>query len=142
MADINDLFDCFDDPIGFDNANETNNPIVIEEETIEKWVFLSQFDQNFAVFIRFVFLIIIVTIYFCERQSTSTTEKRPLAEGESDSDEEPRKKPKPADIPVTESILDDICIEEIETRISVHVIETPEACTHEVAVYPGEPCLV
>lgn len=49
MADINDLFDCFDDPIGFDNANETNNPIVIEEETIEKWVSLSQFDQNFAV---------------------------------------------------------------------------------------------
>lgn len=81
--------------------------------------------------------IIIVTIFF-ESQSTSTTEKRPLAEDESDSDEEPRKKQKPADIPVTESILDDICIEEIETRISVHVIETPEACTHEVAVYPGE----
>lgn len=62
-----------------------------------------------------------------------------MAEAESDSDdEEPRKKQKPADTPVTESILDDICIEEIETRISVHVIETPEACTHEVAVYPGE----
>lgn len=37
----------------------------------------------------------------------------------------------------TESILDDIHLEEIESRIAVHVIETPEACTHEVAVYPG-----
>lgn len=38
---------------------------------------------------------------------------------------------------MTESILDDIRLDEIESRITVHVIETPEACTHEVAVYPG-----
>lgn len=42
------------------------------------------------------------------------------------------------DVPVTESILDDIRLDEIESRITVHVIETPEACTHEVAIYPGK----
>lgn len=39
---------------------------------------------------------------------------------------------------ITESILDDIHLDDIESRITVHVIETPEACTHEVAVYPGK----
>lgn len=38
----------------------------------------------------------------------------------------------------TESILDDIRLEEIESRIKVHVLESPASCTHEVAVYPGE----
>lgn len=28
-------------------------------------------------------------------------------------------------------------LEEVESRIMVHVIESPDACTHEVAVYPG-----
>lgn len=39
---------------------------------------------------------------------------------------------------VTESILDDIRLEDIDTRITVHTIESPESCTHEVAVYPGK----
>lgn len=47
------------------------------------------------------------------------------------------KKAKVDEIQATESILDDICLDEIESRITVHVLETPEACTHEVAVYPG-----
>lgn len=38
---------------------------------------------------------------------------------------------------VMESILDDIRLEDIDTRITVHVIESPASCTHEVAVYPG-----
>jgi len=29
-------------------------------------------------------------------------------------------------------------LEEIDCRIAVHTIESPEACTHEVAVYPGQ----
>lgn len=62
-------------------------------------------------------------------------------ENEGESEEagaEERKKQKiDEEIKNTESILDDICLDEIESRISVHVIDTPEACTHEVAVYPG-----
>lgn len=40
MSNINDLFDCFEDNTGFDNENETKNPIVIkdEEENVEKYV--------------------------------------------------------------------------------------------------------
>lgn len=67
-------------------------------------------------------------------------EKRPLEDDDDDDDGEdvePRKKQRTSDIAPSESILDDIRIEEIESRISVHVIDTPEACTHEVAVYPG-----
>lgn len=29
-------------------------------------------------------------------------------------------------------------LEDVESRILVHVIESPDACTHEVAVYPGK----
>lgn len=60
--------------------------------------------------------------------SKSLTEKRPHGDDEN----EPQKKTR-----VTESILDDICVEALRTRISVHVIDSPESCTHEVAVYPG-----
>ncbi|XP_035914643.1 exosome RNA helicase MTR4 [Anopheles stephensi] len=37
-----------------------------------------------------------------------------------------------------ESILDDINLDNIESRIKVHTIQSPEACTHEVAVYPDQ----
>lgn len=75
--------------------------------------------------------------------STSNSEKRPLekdANASSDDDgEENRKKQRTDDVPkVTESILDDIRLEDIESRITVHVIDSPESCTHEVAVYPGK----
>ncbi|GLH11936.1 Superkiller viralicidic activity 2-like 2 [Gryllus bimaculatus] len=36
----------------------------------------------------------------------------------------------------TESILDDINIDELRTRIKIHTVETLEACVHEVAVPP------
>lgn len=56
-----------------------------------------------------------------------------------DEGEESQKKPRTDDAPkVTESILDDIRLEDIESRITVHVIDSPESCTHEVAVYPGK----
>lgn len=56
--------------------------------------------------------------------------------------EEKRKKPRTEeDANVTESILDDINLDDIESRITVHVIESPESCTHEVAVYPGKICV-
>ncbi|XP_069684431.1 exosome RNA helicase MTR4 isoform X2 [Periplaneta americana] len=47
-----------------------------------------------------------------------------------DDEENSSKKPK------TESILDDININEMLSRIKVHTVETLEACTHEVAVPP------
>ncbi|XP_055592705.1 exosome RNA helicase MTR4 [Uranotaenia lowii] len=37
-----------------------------------------------------------------------------------------------------ESLLDDINLDNIESRIKVHTIQSPEACTHEVAVYPDQ----
>lgn len=50
-----------------------------------------------------------------------------------------RKKQRNDDEPkVTESILDDIRLEDIESRITVHVLDSPQSCTHEVAVYPGK----
>lgn len=61
--------------------------------------------------------------------SKVTTDKRSYIESEGGF--EKRRK-------TTESILDDICIEALQTRISVHVIESPESCTHEVATYPGQ----
>lgn len=75
-------------------------------------------------------------------RSTSKAEKRPLDnenEDEISDNEDKRKKARTDDdTKVTESILDDINLQDIESRISVHVIESPESCTHEVAVYPGK----
>lgn len=81
------------------------------------------------------------SLYTYIHRSTSKSEKRPL-EIESDDnedDEEKRKKPRNEDEPkVMESILDDINLDDIESRITVHVLESPDSCTHEVAVYPGK----
>lgn len=49
-----------------------------------------------------------------------------------DDDSGKRKKSK------VESILDDICIDDVTTRIQVHVIDSPDSCTHELATYPGQ----
>lgn len=72
----------------------------------------------------------------------SKSEKRSFEEDESDRTEgdgtrKKRRTLEKDESNVTESILDDIRLEEIESRITVHVIESPESCTHEVAVYPG-----
>lgn len=58
MSNINDLFDCFDDNIGFENENETRNPVVIneDEETNAKYIRLN------LIVVRFSNLL----IYFCE----------------------------------------------------------------------------
>uniref|UniRef100_A0A1B0GC66 Uncharacterized protein n=1 Tax=Glossina morsitans morsitans TaxID=37546 RepID=A0A1B0GC66_GLOMM len=41
-------------------------------------------------------------------------------------------------IKITESILDDICVDALKSCVIVHVIKSPESCTHEVAIYPGQ----
>lgn len=79
--------------------------------------------------------------YFDSRATTSNSEKRQLEKESDDASdtEDKRKKRRTGDGPkVTESILDDIRLEEIESRITVHVLDSPESCTHEVAVYPGK----
>lgn len=75
------------------------------------------------------------------RSTSSKPEKRSLENDTDDNsdDEVQRKKHRKEDkTKVTESILDDIRLEDIESRITVHVIESPESCTHEVSVYPGK----
>lgn len=74
-----------------------------------------------------------------DRSAIKSENKRPIESGDDENEIEERKKLKTEDgaEQTTESILDDIHLDDIESRITVHVIETPEACTHEVAVYPG-----
>lgn len=62
-------------------------------------------------------------------------EKRPLNDIEDDENKQQKKQRIEEN---TESILDDIRLEDIETRITVHVIDSPHSCLHEVAVYPGK----
>lgn len=50
---------------------------------------------------------------------------------DSDCDEGSVKKSKP------ESILDEISLDVIDSRIKVHTLYTPESCSHDVAIYPG-----
>lgn len=74
-------------------------------------------------------------------RSTLKPEKRPFEEetnDQKDDDEKHKKLRSEDEIKVTESILDDINLTDIESRITVHVLESPESCTHEVAVYPGK----
>lgn len=74
------------------------------------------------------------------RSKLSKSGKRPLDNDKEDTDNEDKQKKQRTDddSKVTESILDDIRLEDLESRISVHVIESPDSCTHEVAVYPGK----
>lgn len=37
-----------------------------------------------------------------------------------------------------ESVLDEFDIDSLKSRISVHTIDSPQSCTHEVAVYPDQ----
>uniref|UniRef100_A0A0A1WP95 Superkiller viralicidic activity 2-like 2 n=1 Tax=Zeugodacus cucurbitae TaxID=28588 RepID=A0A0A1WP95_ZEUCU len=70
-----------------------------------------------------------------EERKAESGEKRgcEAIKADAENDEAPQKR-----IKETESILDDICVDALRSRISVHVIESPESCTHEVAVYPGQ----
>lgn len=65
MADINDLFDCFDDTPGFENPHETKNPVVItdEGENVEKCVACERIT-NELVFQNCVFLFLFQWIIF------------------------------------------------------------------------------
>lgn len=88
------------------------------------------------------FLIQIIKQIVCDidRNAMKSENKRPIEIADDENEIEERKKLKTEDgaEQITESILDDIHLDDIESRITVHVIETPEACTHEVAVYPGK----
>lgn len=84
---------------------------------------------------RFIIKARLLSKHFASYRGTSSkSEKRPLVE---DEDEVENKRQRTEATDAAESILDDIRLEEIESRIQVHVLESPASCTHEVAVYPG-----
>lgn len=88
--------------------------------------------------------LVVINFFFTRRKKSSKAEKRKAEkDGKEGKKDKEKKKAKTGDgSHKKESILDDIRLEQIESRIEVHVIETPEACTHEVAVYPGERNLI
>ncbi|XP_039950922.1 exosome RNA helicase MTR4 isoform X2 [Bactrocera neohumeralis] len=106
MADVDDLFDCFNE----DNEESVSANPVVELEKIK-------------------------SANSIEERRAENGEKRgnEAIKEETENDEAPQKRMKE-----TESILDDICVDALRSRIAVHVIESPESCTHEVAVYPGQ----
>ncbi|XP_018803538.1 PREDICTED: superkiller viralicidic activity 2-like 2 [Bactrocera latifrons] len=106
MADVDDLFDCFNE----DNEESVSANPVVELEKIKSANSLE------------------------ERRAENREKRGNVAlKEETENDEAPQKRMKE-----TESILDDICVDALRSRIAVHVIESPESCTHEVAVYPGQ----
>ncbi|XP_054743075.1 exosome RNA helicase MTR4-like [Anastrepha obliqua] len=106
MADVDDLFDCFNE----DNEESVNINPVVELDKVEA-------DSS------------------TEKGKADIGDKRGIASVKElkEDVEIPQKRLKE-----TESILDDICVDALRSRIAVHVIESPESCTHEVAVYPGQ----
>lgn len=106
MAEVDDLFDCF---------NEDNDESVSANPVVE----LKDIKTGDSL----------------EERKAESGEKRgsEAIKADAENDEAPQKR-----IKETESILDDICVDALRSRISVHVIESPESCTHEVAVYPGQ----
>ncbi|XP_014098735.1 exosome RNA helicase MTR4 [Bactrocera oleae] len=106
MADVDDLFDCF---------NENNDDSIAANPVVE----LEKIKSADSL----------------EERRAESGEKRgsEAIKEESENDEAPQKR-----IKETESILDDICVDALRSRIAVHVIESPESCTHEVAVYPDQ----
>ncbi|XP_055713535.1 exosome RNA helicase MTR4 [Phlebotomus papatasi] len=99
MAEIDELFECFEDS---QVQSEPQVPMVISDEAETK-----------------------------ESTEESSGTKRP-ADYEENNSERTKKKAH------TESVLDDVSLDVLESRITIHVIDSPEACTHEVAVYPGQ----
>ncbi|EAT39110.1 AAEL009067-PA [Aedes aegypti] len=109
MADVDDLFNLFDADNDDDDAG--NVPIVVEQGDKAE---AHRKDSPVPA----------------KEESSGT--KREL-EDENDDDVEESESNKRAKV---ESLLDDINLDNIESRIKVHTIQSPEACTHEVAVYP------
>ncbi|XP_004520977.1 superkiller viralicidic activity 2-like 2 isoform X2 [Ceratitis capitata] len=106
MADVDDLFDCFND----DNTdNVAANPVVVIDQVKPAGSLTERNNES------------------GEKRGFETIKEV------QENDEVPIKRLKD-----TESILDDICVDALRSRIAVHVIESPESCTHEVAVYPGQ----
>uniref|UniRef100_A0A1B0AKL5 Helicase ATP-binding domain-containing protein n=1 Tax=Glossina palpalis gambiensis TaxID=67801 RepID=A0A1B0AKL5_9MUSC len=68
-----------------------------------------------------------------ENESPRSIEKRARVVNSAEDAAEDTKR-----IKITESILDDICVDALKSCVIVHVIKSPESCTHEVAIYPGQ----
>ncbi|TMW44189.1 hypothetical protein DOY81_010733 [Sarcophaga bullata] len=108
MADVDELFNCFNE-----EADEAalEPPVALTEGpvVVEEKTEVQKDNES----------------------SSKGVEKRQINEDDEMADTSKRLK-------MTESILDDICVDALRSRISVHVIQSPESCTHEVATYPGQ----
>ncbi|CAO1370413.1 unnamed protein product [Diamesa tonsa] len=102
MADVDDLFNCFDEEV---EEKQTTVPVVLDVEPNDDETVESNSEQ------------------------AENTLKRTLEDSE---DEDTTKKPR------IESLLDDINLEDVESRIKIHVLSSPDACVHEVAVHPEQ----
>ncbi|XP_055381985.1 exosome RNA helicase MTR4 [Condylostylus longicornis] len=108
MADLDDLFDCF-------NHDADVNSVMPCVPTVEEKLYSDTSSSKEQ---------------WCEKRSYTESNNVDI-QITAENGESPYKRSK-----ITESILDDICIEDLKSRITVHVIDSPESCTHEVAVYP------
>lgn len=85
---------------------------------------------SLGTFFACLFIFVVHGLHF----RPETSEKR---EHGSDSEEKSHSEIKRVKVE-KESVLDDLDIDSLQTRISIHTIDSPESCTHEVAIYPGQ----
>ncbi|XP_050320813.1 exosome RNA helicase MTR4 isoform X1 [Bactrocera neohumeralis] len=127
MADVDDLFDCFNE----DNEESVSANPVVELEKIKS---ANSIEERYLDICNHSKTLSPKTFWLiCRRAENGEKRGNEAIKEETENDEAPQKRMKE-----TESILDDICVDALRSRIAVHVIESPESCTHEVAVYPGQ----
>ncbi|XP_050084334.1 exosome RNA helicase MTR4 [Anopheles aquasalis] len=116
MESVDDLFNVFQE--GNDDDDVAEGPVLCEEIKPEQQPVVVIDDED------------------AESPSTSkaTATKRELPT-ESDAIDEVEVLAKKIKV---ESLLDEINLDNIESRIKIHTIQSPDACTHEVAVYPDQ----
>uniref|UniRef100_A0A336LNC0 CSON004141 protein n=1 Tax=Culicoides sonorensis TaxID=179676 RepID=A0A336LNC0_CULSO len=113
MADLDDIFDCFDENQTEDK--QVLGPIVTEDdENVNGKEFIPEVISEGT-------------------DLDDSVNKRKHDEAMNETEDETNKKLK-----VVESVLDDINLDGVASHIMTHTLLTPEACTHEVAIYPGQ----
>uniref|UniRef100_A0AAG5DBN2 RNA helicase n=1 Tax=Anopheles atroparvus TaxID=41427 RepID=A0AAG5DBN2_ANOAO len=133
MADVNDLFNVFEEEKD-DDDDACGVPIVLETPSSAKAkdadnrrssVGGEKAKRNAK---REVETLDVEEYSTKKAKVDSTKDEKTLNSDEDDSGE----------VVKVESLLDDINLDNVESRIKVHTIQSPEACTHEVAVYPDQ----
>ncbi|ETN68086.1 helicase [Anopheles darlingi] len=117
MESVDDLFNVFKE--GNDDDDVAEGPILCEESKPEQQPVVVIDDDE-------------AESGSTSKASTATKRELPTEADAIDDAEVLAKKIK------VESLLDEINLDNIESRIRVHTIQSPDACTHEVAVYPDQ----